>query len=113
MKSVDHRHGCCHTNRMNTSEHYAVLKQRGKVIALAGNRIGSRSSGCGFNDQTIHAECAVIKSLGDLSLLRGCVLCVIRLNKQNQILGSKPCSDCQIFLTKCIVKWGLRRVEYS
>lgn len=113
MKSTDHRHGCCYANNKNTSEHFAVLKQRGKVIATASNKVGSRSSGCGFNDQTLHAECAVVKSLGDMSLLRGCVLCVIRLNKKNEIMQSKPCHDCQVFLTKCMDKWGLRRVEYS
>jgi len=113
MMIVDHRRGCHYTNRMNTSEHFARIELRGKVIAEARNRAGSRSSGCGCNYQTMHAECAVVKSLGDLSRLRGCVLIVFRLGKSNQILQSKPCHDCQVFLKKCMEKWGLRRVEYS
>jgi hypothetical protein len=107
------RRGCHNTQRLNTSEHFAVITKRGKVIAVARNKAGSRSSGCGCNDQTLHAECAVVKSLGDISQLRGCVLTVFRLNKNDQIMQSKPCHDCQVFLTKCMEKWGLRRVEYS
>jgi|694.fasta_scaffold140619_3 hypothetical protein len=107
------RHGSRYTDRINTSEHFAIIKQRGKIIASAKNRAGSRSSACGCNDQTMHAECAVLKDLGDLSLLRGCVMIVFRLNKQNQVRQSMPCCDCQVMLTKCMKKWGLRRVEYS
>lgn len=107
------RHGCRNTQSLNTSEHFAVLTQRGRVIAVGRNKAASRSSGCGCNDQTIHAECAVVKNLGDISQLRGCVLTVFRLNKKDQIMQSKPCHDCQVFLTKCMEKWGLRRVEYS
>ena len=107
------RHGCRFTDRLNTSEHFAILKQRGKVIASAKNKAGSRSSACGCNTQTMHAECAVLKNLGDLSLLRGCVMIVYRLNKNNEVRQSKPCHDCQIFLTKCMEKWGLRCVIYS
>ena len=115
MRTSDdiYRHGCHSTQRLNTSEHFAILTQRGKVIATAKNKVGSRSSGCGFNDHTLHAECAVMKNLGDLSLLRGCIMVVFRLNKNDEVMNSKPCHDCQVFLTKCMEKWGLRRVEYS
>ena len=109
----DLRRGCQHKNRLNTSEHFARIEKRGKVIAEAKNKAASRSSGCGCNDKTLHAECAVVKSLGDLSRLRGCVLIVFRLNKHNEIMQSKPCHDCEIFLKKCMQKWGLKRVEYS
>ena len=113
MMVPDLRRGCQHKNRLNTSEHFARIEFRGKTIAEAKNKAASRSSGCGCNDQTIHAECAVVKSLGDLSRLRGCVLIVFRLNKHNQIMQSKPCYNCQVFLTKCMVKYGLRCVKYS
>lgn len=96
-----------------TSFHSATLLLRGKLLATARNSIGSRSRGCGYSDQTIHAERAVVKRLGDLSQLNGCVLIVIRVNKQGDVLGSKPCAGCQKFLEKCMREYGLRKVLYS
>ena len=96
----------------NTFLHCAVLLKRGKVIASAQNRIGSRSRGSGYSQQTIHAERAVVKALGDISLLKGAVLCVWRISRIN-VLPSKPCSECQVFLEKCMREYGLRAVHYS
>jgi tRNA(Arg) A34 adenosine deaminase TadA len=67
-KDVSHR----------TSKHAAVLLKRGKVIAFAMNQLGSRSSGSGFSDRTIHAEKNVIKALGDIRLLKGSIMFVTR-----------------------------------
>jgi hypothetical protein len=97
----------------NTHLHYAELLRRGQVIASSRNKAGSRSLGCGYSNQTIHAERAVVKSLGDTSQLRGCVLTVVRINKQGKILNSEPCYDCIKFLEKCIKKYGLLKVLYS
>lgn len=96
-----------------TSLHWATLLRRGKPIATARNSVGSRSKGCGYSDHTIHAERAVIKRLGDLSKLNGCVLLVVRVNKQGEVLGSAPCADCRLFLEKCMREYGLRKVLYS
>lgn len=97
----------------NTSLHYATLLRRNKVVAHARNSIGSRSRGSGWDDQSIHAERAVVKRLGDLSQLNGCVLIVVRVNKHDELRNSKPCPACQSFLEKCIRKYGLRKVIYS
>ena len=97
----------------STHLHYAEVLRRGQVIASSRNRAGSRSLGCGYSDNTIHAERAVVKSLGDTSQLRGCVLTVVRINKQGAILNSEPCYDCIKFLDKCIKKYGLLKVMYS
>jgi len=97
----------------STHLHYASISRRGQEIASSRNRVGSRSLGCGYSNQTIHAERAVVKSLGDVSQLRGCTLTVVRLNKQNQIMNSKPCASCVKFLEKCIKKYGLLKVLYS
>jgi hypothetical protein len=96
-----------------THLHYARILRRGKSIAEARNSIGSRSKGCGYSDQSIHAERAVVKRLGDLSQLNGCVLLVVRINKAGDFLNSKPCADCQKFLEKCMRDYGLRKVVYS
>ena len=97
----------------NTSLHYAEIYKRNKLMASSRNKIGSRSRGCGWSDGTLHAERAVVKRFGDVSQLHGCVLVVVRINKHNEILGSKPCSDCNIFLTKCMKQYGLLKVIYS
>jgi len=98
---------------LNTHLHIATIRRRGKVLATARNRVGSRSRGCGWGDQTIHAELAVIKRVGDTSLLQGCVLEVVRINRQGALLNSKPCEDCTKFLTKCMEQHGLLKVLYS
>jgi hypothetical protein len=100
-------------NVHNTEFHVATLRRRGRLIATSRNKIGTRSRGSGWDHMTLHAERAVVKTLGDISQLRGCTLEVIRLNKSNEVRNSKPCSDCECFLRKCIREYGLRRVVYS
>ena len=97
----------------NLSLHYAELYKRNKLVASSRNRIGTRSRGCGWSDSTLHAERAVVKSFGDTSELHGCTLIVVRINKHGDILGSKPCGDCQKFLEKCMKEYGLLKVIYS
>ena len=97
----------------NTEFHVATLSRRGKILAISRNTIGTRCRGAGWSDQSLHAERAVVKCLGDNSQLRGCTLKVIRLNKSGEIRNSKPCSDCVIFLQKCMNQYGLLKVEYS
>lgn len=97
-----------------TFVHIAAIVLRGKIIAEATNKIGSRSSGCGYSDYTIHAERNVIKQLGDLSKLRGADLYVLRQHRSDpKFLNSKPCPDCTIFLEKCMREYGLKNVYYT
>jgi len=100
------------------SFHIAMLVRRGKILATASNRLGSRSQGCGFSNFTIHAERNVIKEFGDISQLKGCDLYVMRIH-QNRMTGKKyfgnsaPCRDCQLFLEKCQRRYGLRHIYYT
>jgi hypothetical protein len=93
--------------------HIATIIQRNRILASATNKIGSRKLGCGYSTYTIHAERAVVKRLGDVSLLRGATLLVVRYNKQGEMRNSKPCHDCELFLEKCMREYGLRKVIYS
>ena len=97
----------------NTEFHTATIRRRNKVIATSRNTLGTRSRGCGWDDQSLHAERAVVKRLGDVSQLRGCTLEVIRLNKSGEIRNSKPCASCEMFLQKCMREYGLRKYIYS
>lgn len=100
-----------------TSVHLAVLVRRGKVVATASNRMGTRSRGCGFNNMTIHAEVNVVKSLGDTTKIKGCDLYVMRVPKESRrahgFMNSKPCHDCEKFLIKCMKEYGLNNVYYT
>ena len=96
--------------------HRALIIKRGKIIAEAFNRVGSRSMGSGYSDRTIHAEKNVIKKLGDISQLRGADMYVIRYGRSDNSDGfmcSKPCHDCQLFLEKCMREYGLKNVYYT
>jgi hypothetical protein len=102
-----------------TSIHVAVIVKRNKVIAMATNKIGSRSRGAGYSDCTIHAEKNVVKELGDFAKLRGSTMYVIRISRcvtkkgLDKIQNSEPCHDCHQFLEKCVKKYGLSKVFYS
>lgn len=102
-----------HVSPHRTSLHHATIILRNKVLASAFNKVGSRSRGSGYSDQTIHAEKAVVKKLGDISQLRGATLVVVRYNNRGDVCGSKPCPECQIFLDKCMKDYGLRKVVHS
>lgn len=94
--------------------HVAMIFGRGKnLLAMAMNKVGSRSSGAGFSACMIHAERAVLKRVGDISKLRGATMVVIRISTTGELRNSKPCSECECHLKKCIREYGLRRVYYS
>jgi len=98
----------------STSLHMAFLYARsGVCIGMATNSVGSRSRGAGFSTHTIHAERAVLRAVGDVSLLRDASLVVVRISKRGQILGSEPCHECRCHLTAAMRKHGLRRVYFS
>jgi hypothetical protein len=99
-----------------TSIHVAVLVSRGKIIAQAHNKIGSRSRGCGYSDNSIHAEKNVVKEVGDNNKLKGANMYVFRFGRgtnSDVIMNSKPCYGCTLFLQKCMKKYGLNKVYYS
>jgi tRNA(Arg) A34 adenosine deaminase TadA len=100
------------------SIHVAVLLKRGKIVAEATNSFGSRSRGSGYSASSIHAEKNVIKDLGNIHDLRGADMYVVRISRDyksegcDQFVGSKPCSQCQPFLEKCMREYGLKNVYY-
>ena len=107
-----------HTSH-TTSVHVAVIIKRGKILAEASNRIGSRSSGSGYSKNTIHAEKNVVKALGDISLMRGADMYIMRLTNNktkeglDRFLGSAPCNSCRLFLSKCKKEYGLKNVYWT
>lgn len=100
-------------NRLN-SLHLAVIVNRGRIIASATNTLGSRSRGSGYSDLTLHAERAVVKKLGDITKLKGSTMYVWRIGfAEFYPMSSEPCSECQVFLNKCMKQYGLRAVYYT
>ena len=109
----------CLYDKQRYSLHVAVIVSRGKVLAYAMNKNGTRSRGSGYSTHSIHAEKNVVKELGDISKLRGADMYVMRISKDQSREGfdkfscSKPCCDCEKFLTKCMREYGLKRVYYT
>ena len=111
---IAHEYARAASSRMRTSLHIGFLYARGGIlIGMSTNRVGSRSSGAGFSGNTIHAERAVVKRLGDTSQLRGATLYVCRFNPRGELQNSEPCRECRPFLEKCMREYGLRKVIYS
>lgn len=93
----------------------AAVVRRGKVIAMATNRVSAsaRAVACAttvaFDGTcTVHAERAVVRQAGVKQLRNACIV-VWRDNKK----ASAPCKACHAFLCKCIRDWGLRGVFYT
>jgi hypothetical protein len=99
----------------NASLHRAVLVKRGQIIAEATNNYGSRSRGSGYSRSSIHAERNVVKALGDISLLKGADMYIMRFSREAEMrfVKSTPCSACHVFLDKCIKEYGLKNVYYT
>lgn len=110
-------------NQNATYLHTSAIVYRGKVIAVATNKIGFKARPCRSGPRyenkahrpcTIHAEIAVLRSLGDLSKLRGADMYVWRLSPcQGKPSNSKPCAECTCVLEKCMRDYGLNKVYYS
>ena len=97
-----------------TKLHIAIVIKRGKVVEVAGNMVGSRSKGCGYDNWTIHAERAVLKKIGDVTKLDGAILVVVRIARgTGEVVNSEPCHSCRCHLEKCIKEYGLKSVYYS
>ena len=101
-----------------THTHIAFIIKRGKVLAMASNVIGTRKKGSGYNHRSLHAEVAVVKKVGDVRHLDGADIFVFRWTPPGSSIGddvsnSCPCHSCNVFLTKCMKKYGLNRVYYS
>lgn len=95
--------------RHKTYVHYAEIRKGNKVLATSFNKVKA----C-CETPSMHAERGVVKALGDINLLRGATLVVVRLGKNtNEFKNSKPCPSCESFLKACMKKYGLSRVIYS
>lgn len=95
--------------RHRTHVHYAEIRKGNKVLASSFNRVKA----C-LSTPSMHAERSVVKALGDIKLLRGTTLVVVRVGKNsNEFKNSKPCEHCEGFLKACMKKYGLSRVIYS
>lgn len=105
----------CLKEKHYASIHRAVLVKRGRIIAEATNNYGSRSRGSGYNRSSIHAERNVVKALGNIHLLRGADMYIMRFSREPEMrfVKSKPCSTCQPFLEKCIKEYGLKNIYFT
>lgn len=94
--------------------HIAMLVKRGKLLGIATNSVGSRSSGCGYDELSIHAERALLKKIGDYKKLDGATMIVVRISSRINVVGdSRPCETCKPHMEKCMREYGMKCVYYS
>jgi hypothetical protein len=98
-----------YTRRHITHAHVALIFRGRKLLAIGQNRPIYHGS----HQNTVHAEVAAIRALGDTNQLRGATLVVVRLSPKGEIRGSKPCPACQCVLEKCMRTYGLRSYVHS
>lgn len=99
-------------SKHNSQYHIALLFHGRKLIAIGHNRVSYRRRSTA---RTIHAEADVIRSLGDLTKLRGSTLVVIRYGGTGHanLINSKPCPACQRLIDKCQKDYGLKNCIHS
>ena len=102
-------------------QHGAILSKGGKILASGYNK--SRSSFMNITQTCLHAEmdvinkyCSVImnkklnlKKKQEILGLSKCILWVIRLSANNELVSSKPCGVC----IKNLKKFGIKKIGYS
>ena len=102
-------------------QHGAILSKGGKILASGHNK--SRSSFMNTTQTCLHAEMDVInkyfsiiknkklnlKKKQNITALSKCILWVIRLSANNELVSSKPCGICM----KNIKKLGIKKIGYS
>lgn len=101
-----------------TKLHIAIIVKRGKILATAINKAASRTTGASSrgSQNFIHAEKNLLRSLGDMSKLRGADIYVMRVrmvDDEPEFGYSQPCPECTVLLNKCIREYGLKNVYFT
>jgi tRNA(Arg) A34 adenosine deaminase TadA len=85
--------------------------KNGKVIATAKNQYCSKKKLSHFRSKriwSVHAEMSLATSVPK-HVARGSTVCVVRVNKQGQLVNSEPCEMCK----KILSTLGVKNVYYS
>ena len=88
----------------------AIIDKKGFLISLGYNHFVSTKHN--KNNPTVHAEVAALRS-ADRRSLKGGLLIVVRKNKQNCFLYSRPCRFCESVIKKYVEAYGLKMIAYS
>lgn len=92
------------------TKHGAVITYNGNVIG-SGHNINLSLPIFGKYNQykTLHAEMVAILRVKNKAFLKNCVLYVCRMDKNGDLLLSKPCPTCM----KIINSFGITDIVYS
>jgi tRNA(Arg) A34 adenosine deaminase TadA len=99
--------------RNNKNRHIAAIVYKNKIIAIGRNlnkthplaELFSRRPGAIY----LHAEIDAIRRIPNSIPLKECSLVVIRTDRRNQLMYSKPCEGC----LRAIKQYELEKVFYS
>jgi len=117
---IDHRVPSLHVTAI-------VSGRNGKVLLIRSNRVGcpghTRRQGSRYElgPATLHSEVAAVRDLKSTKLLRDANIFVWKwkvdrnmiINSQTVVKNSRPCANCEVMLTSCAKKYGIRKIYYS
>ena len=95
----------------HSEKHAAIMIKNGKVLGVARNQYCSSKRLSHFHSTrvwSVHAEMALASSFPK-AMTKGAVVCVVRVNKQGDLVNSEPCELCK----KVLVNMGVKKVFYS
>jgi hypothetical protein len=106
---------------ITTKLHMALIIKNNKILAHGQNIVKSPSNGgtCCGSKEHMHAEKNAIRNLKNVYKLNGAQMIVFRIGKEKknstslQLQYSQPCLSCTKLLTKCMNKYGLKKVFFS
>lgn len=96
-------------------KHFTFVLKGTKVLSIGFNDVYADRAR--LQDKTsirypyggVHSEASAVANLTDLNILKKCTLVNVRLNYQQEIQNSKPCSVCQGWLQR----FKFRSIYYS
>ena len=120
-KFINDPRTCRMPDAHTTKLHIAIIVKRGKILAEATNKVASRTNGAASrgSQNYIHAERNVLRTIGDISKLRGADMYVMRIGKvckdgeEIEFKYSQPCPECTVMLQKCMREYGLKNVYFT
>ena len=95
----------------HSEKHGAVMIKNGKVVATARNQYCSKKKLSHFHSTriwSVHAEMSLAASVPK-HVAKGSTVCVVRVNKNGQLVNSEPCEMCK----KILIKLNVKNVYYS
>ena len=85
-------------------KHGAVIYKKNKIISKGYNKYKTHPRAPSYRFPSIHAEVDALLKINNLNI-SGASLAVVRINKKNHLMNSKPCKKCMNEINKAEIKY--------